>query len=128
MRLLLASAGCQHQAATTSAGSGSFPCLTPALIFCRSGDSTIRLWDLSQPDDGDGSPAVLEHWQQAQQPSKDITVVDWRSDGTLLASGSVDGNARIWSSSGSESACAAGCCRHLGYLLNPCTARVNVMT
>ena len=68
--------------------------------MCRSGDSTIRLWDLSQGEEEPPPPQVLEHWQQFGQPSRDITVMDWRSDGTLLASGSVDGNARIWTSSG----------------------------
>ena len=69
----------------------------------RSGDSTARIWDLSR---GRGSPlsTALPHKTDKNQQSKDVTTLDWNGDGSLLATGSYDGIARIWSRSG-EAAC-----------------------
>ena len=65
----------------------------------RSGDSTARIWDLSR---GRGSPlsTALPHKTDKNQQSKDVTTLDWNGDGSLLATGSYDGIARIWSRSG----------------------------
>jgi len=79
----------------------------------RSGDSTARIWDLSR---GRGSPlsTALPHKTDKNQQSKDVTTLDWNGDGSLLATGSYDGIARIWSRSG-EAAIVSHppCCRSL---------------
>lgn len=73
------------------------------LLASGSGDSTARIWDMS---DATGSPnqLVLRHCIQkggAEVPSnKDVTSLDWNCDGTLLATGSYDGFARIWKTNG----------------------------
>ena len=33
---------------------------------------------------------------QANEKSKDVTTLDWNADGSLLATGSYDGQARVW--------------------------------
>ncbi|XP_073826493.1 transducin beta like ebi [Musca autumnalis] len=74
------------------------------LLASGSGDSTARIWDMS---DAMASPnqLVLRHCIQkggAEVPSnKDVTSLDWNCDGTLLATGSYDGFARIWKTDGS---------------------------
>lgn len=73
------------------------------LLASGSGDSTARIWNLQEP-----SPEVrhieLRHCIQqggTQVPSnKDVTSLDWNSEGTQLATGSYDGYARIWASDG----------------------------
>lgn len=73
------------------------------LLASGSGDSTARIWDMS---DAMSSPnqLVLRHCIQkggAEVPSnKDVTSLDWNCDGTLLATGSYDGYARIWTTEG----------------------------
>lgn len=73
------------------------------LLASGSGDSTARIWDMS---DNTTSPnqLVLRHCIQkggAEVPSnKDVTSLDWNCDGTLLATGSYDGYARIWMTNG----------------------------
>uniref|UniRef100_A0A1A9V0W9 WD repeat-containing protein 55 homolog n=1 Tax=Glossina austeni TaxID=7395 RepID=A0A1A9V0W9_GLOAU len=73
------------------------------LLASGSGDSTARIWDMS---DTGNSPnqLVLRHCIQkggAEVPSnKDVTSLDWNCDGTLLATGSYDGFARIWKTDG----------------------------
>ncbi|CAG9826222.1 unnamed protein product [Diabrotica balteata] len=73
------------------------------LLASGSGDSTARIWDMS---DNTASPnqLVLRHCIQkggTEVPSnKDVTSLDWNCDGSLLATGSYDGYARIWTSDG----------------------------
>lgn len=73
------------------------------LLASGSGDSTARIWDMS---DNSTSPnqLVLRHCIQrggTEVPSnKDVTSLDWNCDGTLLATGSYDGYARIWTTNG----------------------------
>lgn len=73
------------------------------LLASGSGDSTARIWDMS---DNSASPnqLVLRHCIQrggTEVPSnKDVTSLDWNCDGTLLATGSYDGYARIWTTDG----------------------------
>ncbi|KAJ6647216.1 F-box-like/WD repeat-containing protein TBL1XR1 [Pseudolycoriella hygida] len=73
------------------------------LLASGSGDSTARIWDMS---DNSTSPnqLVLRHCIQkggTEVPSnKDVTSLDWNCDGTLLATGSYDGYARIWTTDG----------------------------
>uniref|UniRef100_A0A6M2DMM1 Putative u4/u6 small nuclear ribonucleoprotein prp4 n=1 Tax=Xenopsylla cheopis TaxID=163159 RepID=A0A6M2DMM1_XENCH len=69
------------------------------LLASGSGDSTARIWDMS---DNSISPnqLILRHCIQkggTEVPSnKDVTSLDWNCDGSLLATGSYDGYARIW--------------------------------
>jgi transducin (beta)-like 1 len=73
------------------------------LLASGSGDSTARIWDMS---DNSSSPnqLVLRHCIQkggTEVPSnKDVTSLDWNCDGSLLATGSYDGYARIWATDG----------------------------
>ncbi|XP_046991572.1 F-box-like/WD repeat-containing protein TBL1XR1 [Schistocerca americana] len=76
---------------------------TTDLLASGSGDSTARIWDMS---DNSSSPnqLVLRHCIQkggTEVPSnKDVTSLDWNCDGKLLATGSYDGYARIWTTEG----------------------------
>lgn len=76
------------------------------LLASGSGDSTARIWNLqdSHTSGSDVKHLELRHCIQqggTQVPSnKDVTSLDWNSDGTQLATGSYDGYARIWSSDG----------------------------
>ncbi|XP_052201687.1 WD40 repeat-containing protein HOS15-like [Diospyros lotus] len=71
-----------------------------------SGDATARIWTI-----GDGpcsstmqtecSAVVLKHCKgRTSEKSKDVTTLDWNGEGTLLATGSYDGQARIWNRDG----------------------------
>lgn len=76
---------------------------TTDLLASGSGDSTARIWDMS---DTTSSPnqLILRHCIQkggTEVPSnKDVTSLDWNCNGTLLATGSYDGYARIWTTDG----------------------------
>ncbi|XP_034949414.1 F-box-like/WD repeat-containing protein TBL1X [Chelonus insularis] len=76
---------------------------TTDLLASGSGDSTARIWDMN--DHCMGGQLILRHCIQrdgTEVPSnKDVTSLDWNCDGTLLATGSYDGYARIWTTDGS---------------------------
>jgi len=73
------------------------------LLASGSGDSTARIWNMTSPGT-DASVEVLKHCIQMEgrevPSNKDVTSLDWNCDGNLLATGSYDGYARIWSTSG----------------------------
>ncbi|KAM1088896.1 hypothetical protein ACFX19_016946 [Malus domestica] len=78
-----------------------------SLLASGSGDSTARIWTIADGSCGSGmqnepaNVAVLKHFKgRANEKSKDVTTLDWNGDGTLLATGSYDGQARIWSKDG----------------------------
>jgi transducin (beta)-like 1 len=77
---------------------------THSLLASGSGDSTARIWKIPAGVCGAGAviepPIVLKHFNKDQESSKDVTTLDWNGDGTMLATGSYDGLARIWSESG----------------------------
>jgi len=69
-----------------------------------SGDSTARIWNLEN-EGVEPQQLVLRHCirdpRGTEVPSnKDVTSLDWNCEGTLLATGSYDGYARIWTTEG----------------------------
>eukprot|EP00092_Neocalanus_flemingeri_P018617 GFUD01020161.1.p1 GENE.GFUD01020161.1~~GFUD01020161.1.p1 ORF type:complete len:492 (+),score=91.24 GFUD01020161.1:223-1698(+) len=72
------------------------------LLASGSGDSTARIWNMTQG--GEATVEVLKHCIQMEgrevPSNKDVTSLDWNCDGNLLATGSYDGYARIWSTTG----------------------------
>ena len=79
---------------------------TAPKIASGSGDSTSRIWDIGDglcgedSDAASSKPLVLKHFKSANEKSKDVTTLDWINDGNLLATGSYDGQARVWSVDG----------------------------
>lgn len=73
------------------------------LLASGSGDSTARIWNLNDSN-SKKSHLILRHCIQkgdTEVPSnKDVTSLDWNSEGSLLVTGSYDGYARIWSTDG----------------------------
>ncbi|KAA0718932.1 F-box-like/WD repeat-containing protein TBL1XR1 [Triplophysa tibetana] len=74
------------------------------VVAISSGDSTARIWNLSECSAGGSTQLVLRHCiregGQDVPSNKDVTSLDWNSEGTLLATGSYDGFARIWTKDG----------------------------
>ncbi|GAA52971.1 transducin (beta)-like 1 [Clonorchis sinensis] len=70
------------------------------MLASGSGDSTARIWNLEEPV----QPLVLTHCVnrdgQTVLSNKDVTSLDWNSDGSFLATGSYDGFARVWNMDG----------------------------
>jgi len=73
------------------------------MIATGSGDASARIWQMGGPKAGEGLGPVklLPHGQgPADKKNKDVTTLEWSSDGKLLATGSYDGVARVWSLDG----------------------------
>ncbi|KAL1546912.1 WD40 repeat-containing protein HOS15 [Salvia divinorum] len=78
---------------------------TGSLLASGSGDSTARIWTndglSSSVTENGPSNVVLGHFKsRTNEKSEDVTTLDWNVDGTLLATGSYDGQARMWSKVG----------------------------
>ncbi|XP_030455779.1 WD40 repeat-containing protein HOS15-like [Syzygium oleosum] len=78
-----------------------------SLLASGSGDSTARIWTIpdgttkSSLQNGTPDVLILKHVKgRTNEKSKDVTTLDWNGDGTLLATGSYDGQARIWTTNG----------------------------
>ncbi|XP_075495341.1 WD40 repeat-containing protein HOS15-like [Primulina tabacum] len=76
-----------------------------SFLASGSGDSTARIWTIDGPSSSNMQNGhhnvVLRHFKgRTNEKSKDVTTLDWNVDGTLLATGSYDGQARIWSRDG----------------------------
>jgi len=67
------------------------------LIATGSGDASARIWCMSgtYAKKGYSSCRLLQHGSQGDR-NKDVTTLEWSSDGELLATGSYDGIARVW--------------------------------
>ena len=78
------------------------PGLIRARQMGRSGDSTARIWDLSALAEGGRATSIsLPHSSpDDKEKPKDVTTLDWSGNGALLATGSYDGLARVWSKEG----------------------------
>jgi transducin (beta)-like 1 len=77
------------------------PCT--AQLASGSGDSTARIWTVPSADKSqDSSSIVLNHsgTRTDKHPENDVTTLDWNQDGSMLATGSYDGQARIWNAKG----------------------------
>ncbi|CAO1615554.1 unnamed protein product [Parajaminaea phylloscopi] len=68
------------------------------LIASAGGDATVRIWDIPPPGQAHDTPAVCKHLPTTH--NKDVSALEWNSDGTLLASGSYDGILRLWTPQG----------------------------
>ncbi|PSS21253.1 F-box-like/WD repeat-containing protein [Actinidia chinensis var. chinensis] len=78
-----------------------------SILASESGDSTARIWTIadvtsrSSLQNGHSSVVVLKHVKgKTNEKNKDFTTLDWNVEGRLLATGSYDGQARIWSTNG----------------------------
>jgi transducin (beta)-like 1 len=74
------------------------------LLATGSGDASARIWTMGgkNAQSGCGLPRLLQHGKNtADKKNKDVTTLDWSSDGELLATGSYDGVARVWKKDGS---------------------------
>ncbi|GAM22975.1 hypothetical protein SAMD00019534_061500, partial [Acytostelium subglobosum LB1] len=74
------------------------------LLASGSGDSTARIWDLSNVTRSSGAlvPSIVLDHQCMTDSEKaiDVTTLDWNVNGAMLATGSYDGIARVWSNKG----------------------------
>ncbi|KAF8051093.1 hypothetical protein N665_1801s0009 [Sinapis alba] len=75
-----------------------------SLLASGSGDTTARIWSIPEGPFKSGrsiSALILKHAKgKSNEKSKDVTTLDWNGEGTLLATGSCDGQARIWTTNG----------------------------
>mmetsp|Transcript_22403 Transcript_22403/g.55540 ORF Transcript_22403/g.55540 Transcript_22403/m.55540 type:complete len:948 (-) Transcript_22403:932-3775(-) len=69
------------------------------MIATGSGDASARIWQMGGTKAGEGLGPVklLPHGTgPSDKKNKDVTTLEWSSDGKLLATGSYDGVARVW--------------------------------
>ncbi|KAL9557536.1 hypothetical protein MBANPS3_001343 [Mucor bainieri] len=70
-----------------------------SLLASGSGDATARLWEVPEGGEKTAEPIVLNHLPNMND-NKDVTTLDWNPTGSLLVTGSYDGQARIWTQKG----------------------------
>ncbi|KAJ3096781.1 Transducin (beta)-like 1 X-linked receptor 1, partial [Phlyctochytrium planicorne] len=74
------------------------------IVASGSADGTARIWRVpGDAREGASDPVVLKQSGESegeQQGSCDVTTLDWNPSGTLLATGSYNGEARIWTKTG----------------------------
>eukprot|EP00591_Stephanopyxis_turris_P007176 CAMPEP_0195530512 /NCGR_PEP_ID=MMETSP0794_2-20130614/33429_1 /TAXON_ID=515487 /ORGANISM="Stephanopyxis turris, Strain CCMP 815" /LENGTH=1193 /DNA_ID=CAMNT_0040662045 /DNA_START=127 /DNA_END=3708 /DNA_ORIENTATION=- len=70
-------------------------------IATGSGDASARIWEMGGQIARNGfiQSKLLQHGSPGDR-NKDVTTLEWSSDGELLATGSYDGVARVWKRSG----------------------------
>ncbi|GMH24074.1 hypothetical protein Nepgr_025917 [Nepenthes gracilis] len=76
-----------------------------SLLASGSGDSTARIWTIADRDsrshNGPAHVLVLKHVKgRTNEKGEFVTTIDWNGEGKLLATGSYDGQARIWNADG----------------------------
>ncbi|KAK1317660.1 Protein SPA1-RELATED 3 [Acorus calamus] len=79
-----------------------------SLLASGSGDSTARIWPIPDGPRGpmngkdiSANAKILKHFKgKTNEKCKDVTTLEWNVEGTLLATGSYDGQARIWTRDG----------------------------
>ena len=74
-----------------------------SFIATGSGDASARIWQMGGADAaaGLGPVRLLPHGEDPRdKKNKDVTTLEWSSDGKLLATGSYDGVARVWNRGG----------------------------
>ena len=72
-------------------------------IATGSGDASARIWEMTGANAMAGLKTVklLPHGSDTRdKKNKDVTTLEWSSNGQYLATGSYDGIARVWSRSG----------------------------
>ncbi|CEQ40602.1 SPOSA6832_02256 [Sporobolomyces salmonicolor] len=80
----------------------AFNSKVPSLLATGGGDSTCRIWDVPSSSSA-GQTILKEHTickHASAQRRSDVAAVAWDPSGSLLATGSEDGIARIWTPSG----------------------------
>ena len=73
------------------------------LIATGSGDASARIWQMGGRNASSGCVGVwelLHGTDPRDKKNKDVTTLEWSGDGTMLATGSYDGIARVWSRTG----------------------------
>ncbi|CAF0758546.1 unnamed protein product [Brachionus calyciflorus] len=74
------------------------------LLASGSGDSTARIWNLCDNSPQYKQVLMLRHCipkgDSSVPSNKDVTSLDWDPSGNMLATGSYDGYARIWTTNG----------------------------
>lgn len=73
------------------------------LIATGSGDASARIWEMNDNSAKAGLKGckLLPHGiDTGDRKNKDVTTLEWSSEGTLLATGSYDGVARVWDRNG----------------------------
>ncbi|XP_010446283.1 PREDICTED: F-box-like/WD repeat-containing protein TBL1XR1 [Camelina sativa] len=79
-----------------------------SLLASGSGDATARIWSIPEgsfksvhTSSSSINALILKHAKgKSNEKSKDVTTLDWNGEGSLLATGSCDGQARIWTANG----------------------------
>ena len=73
------------------------------ILATGSGDASARIWTMGgqNSQSGTGPCRLLQHGtNSADNRNKDVTTLEWSSSGELLATGSYDGVARVWTKDG----------------------------